>query len=97
MAYGLQCWDENGNKVLDITSTITRLVYSRTVSSGSSGSKTLSDIDGKNTIQLCIGLSGTAFELEHTASRSGNTISWEPNSTSYAPSCDSLLLVFMYD
>jgi len=87
MAYGLQCWDDNGDLVLDTAGRYTRLVYSTVTSSD--GSVDLPEIDGHETAQF--GEALAEFSFGPVVTRSGTTISWENRTED-----ESLILVFLY-
>lgn len=87
MPYGLQCWDENNNLVLDTAGRYTRLVYSTI--SNVDGSKDLPEIDGYETAQWGEVLAERSYGP--IVYRSGITISWD-NRTGE----DCLIMVFMY-
>jgi len=100
--YGLKIFDSGGNVTLDLTDRITRLRYSVIATAGVSDSIVLSDIDGKNTCEFGIEADDVSVPgLSHLVSRSGTTISWTYRGTTIPgdpfPSCNTLVLVFLWD
>lgn len=94
MAFGLQVFDENGNTIIDTSSTITRKVYQTVAKAGENGSVTLSDIDGLETAEFSFSIAGDSSLVgAHSVSRSGTTISWTASS---GGSVDSVIFVFLY-
>jgi len=93
--YGLKVFDAAGNVTLDTTDRITRMRYTNEVAAGADGSVTLSDIDGKSTCEF-----GLALEMDktpHYVERVGTTIKWTAKSTTFYPSSNTLVIVFLYD
>ncbi|MFW5958074.1 MAG: hypothetical protein ACOCQ0_02855 [Desulfosalsimonas sp.] len=102
MAFGIKCWDANGNVTLDTTFALGKLVYSTIAKSGSSGSKTINGLSDHSKIGLCNTLVDEQADvygskLLHDVSRSGDTVSWSSRSTSLTASADTLILVFVAD
>lgn len=71
MAAGLQCWDENGNLLLDTTSRVGRLI-AKINTGGANGSYTVS-AEPYGTLQ-CVPATNVAFPPNITVS--GLTVSW---------------------
>jgi hypothetical protein len=94
MGYGLRIYNSSGTLTLDFTDEISRLRFSQVVSAYSSGSTVLPDISGSSTVQFAI--CRETDKMPHVVTRSGTTIEWVPQSLEYAPSGESLVLVFMY-
>ena len=92
--YGLKIFDSGGNVKLDTTDTLTRLRYSNIVSAGASSSTTLADIDGKSTCQF--GMVLESSKTPHRVDRSGTTITWTATGSTFWPSGNTLILVFLY-
>lgn len=90
MAYGLRCWDTNGNLTLDVNGRYTRLVYTNIISSD--GSVDLPEIDGHETVQWAEPLDATSISQVVHVTRSGTTISWNVIHLDVT----TLILVFMY-
>lgn len=94
--YGLKIFDASGNTILDTSDNITRLRYSNEVASGVSGSTTLADISGLNSVEISVGLETGWNKASHLVTRSGTTISWTAKSGTYYTSANSLVFVFLY-
>ena len=94
--YGLKIFDSSGTAVLDTTDKIARLRYSVVATAGNSSSTVLSDISGKTTVEFAFGLA-TGWKIPHSVSRSGTTISWTARTMEFHTSCDTFILVFLYD
>lgn len=96
--YGIKTWDSSGNLRLDTTDRGCGLVYTTTASSGVDGnSGALSEIDGRDTVQIAIAQEAGAEASEqvpHYVYRSSNTIYWE--AMGGGSSVDSTILVFCY-
>lgn len=95
MSYGLEVWNENGEKILSISDYLVKIAYTTVASSGSSGSKNLPEIDGRTTIVLSHPQSGG--DGPHKAYRDGNTIYWEPLDSPSYDNANSLILVILKD
>jgi len=106
--YGLRCKDASGVITLDTTDVIGRLVYKADVSAGVDGnSGTLSEISGKSTLELAIGIRNVTYAdgCAHYVYRSGDIIYWEYQGFVaadhtywyYMPSQNSTVLVWLID
>lgn len=94
MAYGIKCWNKNGDVVLDSESDYTRFIYSKKVDTDKSGSVDLPDIDGRSTMQFAIPLTVQWSDpfCAHSVTRSGTTIYWHDLGWPGT----ALILVFLY-
>lgn len=95
MAYGLRCWDADGNKTLDVDENITRVRFQIEVLANVSSSVDLPDILGKSTIQLGLGLA--EGRTPHVVTRNNTKILWRARGDTHFPSGSSLVQVFIYD
>lgn len=83
MSFGLEVYDENGNKTLSIDDTTIRILYCKYVTAYESGSVYLPEVDGKNVFYFS-SLSYNSWMnsldpiLVHKVTRVENTFYWEP-------------------
>lgn len=95
--YGLRINNRKGIETLSISDTITRLVYTRFVLSGESGSVSLPGIEGFRVGCGSISTGTTQNNCNHEVSVVGNIVSWNPPSSfSGIYSSNSLIFVFLY-
>ncbi len=104
MAYGMRLRNNKGKIILDTADVTARVRYSVVETAGNNDSVVLSDIAGKTTELISIGL-GTGSDspsapyayAAHSVTRSGTTISWTANSGAQYNSMDSLIIVLLRD
>ncbi len=100
MAHGIEIYNQHGQLRVSLTSRITRLLFSRHISRGSSGSVTVPGFDPNKGVAMVIakGVSNSSYGVvPHQVSVSGETVSWSPHSESdFADHHAGQLLVFAY-
>lgn len=96
MAAGLQCWDANGTKTLEITDRITRVIYTRVLDPNESGYVDLGDFDASRGVAFAlphVGDNNSAL-MAHQVKYYGNRVEWRAG---WSPTrCWSTLTVIMY-
>jgi hypothetical protein len=97
MSYGLRVKDANGGVTLKLTDRISRLVW-KSEQTASSGSYTVSNIEGLKSAQFAIAINPNIYQLMPTVSRSGNVISWTfwGDSYGYFSNATCIIFVFVY-
>jgi hypothetical protein len=94
--YGLIAFNSKGNKILDITDTLTRLRYADIIASGTSSSVVLSDIAGLKSTEISIKTDIRFQYVAHSVSRSGTTFSYTAQSNALYGSSQSVIFMFLY-
>ena len=98
MLYGLEVYDHEGNEVLGVIDQITRYVFHDRVSS--SGSKTVPEIGGHDSVEFITKTSNDVFHFPYDFYRSGNTyyygeVDWGFDSLKFGPSA-TVVFSFLY-
>ena len=106
MSYGLKVWDANGNLTLDTTHKITRLVYTKYLNAGTTGSVEIPEIYDIQVVLMvhCVNPSWSQeqeWDYRMTAldvNLVGATLSWAPhigfNGLEYGQ--DTIVYIFAY-
>ena len=105
MAFGLKVWDANGNLTLDATNKITRLIYTKYLNAGTTGSIEVPEVADKQVVLVvhCVNPSwGQAWDYKMNpldVSLVSTTLSWTTytgfNGLEYGQ--DTIVYIFAYN
>lgn len=98
MAYGVEIWNSKGEKALEHSDKLARLVHSEVIvphpTTNSSGTISIPAIAGYKTVEISLSVHSFVDDSSIKLSRNGTDIDWEiAEDGTYT---DSIVLVFMY-